>query len=304
MDDTRFRSNPRSNMLSPTHERLLYQADSWCPVKTPEGQAEIRQRHRGLTQRQRTMLLLVDGHRSAAHVKVLALQAGATDTCFDELLELGLIAATDSGTPVAATPDEHVSEVFVPGRASNGVAVSDAAPCESSPPSIDAPRAPSPGNRDSDECRREVDAESAVDSTAEAEELVEWRSEPEPQPQNGSSTRAGPRLVDSMLGSLFPLIESAFGAFGPEDATLTRDDALEEARRILAREVRNKAPLTGSFTLMKLRRARNRQELSALFDEVDSHISKPMRHLSAHQTLLHVRGLLVSGSTSEPSTTF
>src|SRR6185295_2042100 len=61
------------------------------PVKTPDGHAELSQRQRRLSQRHRTVLLLVDGRRTEGEVRQLARQAGATDSCFGELIELGLI---------------------------------------------------------------------------------------------------------------------------------------------------------------------------------------------------------------------
>src|SRR6266700_7688386 len=61
------------------------------PIKTPDGQAELSTRARRLSQRHRTVLFLVDGKRSAVEVRSLASKAGVPDTCFDELLELGLI---------------------------------------------------------------------------------------------------------------------------------------------------------------------------------------------------------------------
>ena len=99
--------------------------------------------------------------------------------------------------------------------------------------------------------------------------------------------------LDSVMSSLYPLLESAFGNAGRiPNAERPQDDSLEEARRILMREVRAKAPVTGALTLVKLRRAITREELTALFDEVGSHISLPMRRLSTQQILLHVKSLL------------
>jgi hypothetical protein len=62
-----------------------------APFKTAAGQEELTRRVRGLSQRHRTVLLLVDGRRSQAEVLQLAAQAGAPDSCFDDLLSLGLI---------------------------------------------------------------------------------------------------------------------------------------------------------------------------------------------------------------------
>src|SRR5712691_12299211 len=69
------------------------------PVKTVDGQAELSNRQRRLSQRHRTVLLLVDGRRSEQQVRTMAQQAGAGDSCFAELLDLGLIA-------LPPTPDQ------------------------------------------------------------------------------------------------------------------------------------------------------------------------------------------------------
>jgi len=74
------------------------------------------------------------------------------------------------------------------------------------------------------------------------------------------------------------------------------DAAFEEARRILMRAVRTEAPVAGSLTLIKLRRARSRSDLLALLPEVEARISRRLRSLTATQTLRHVRGLLVRPS--------
>jgi hypothetical protein len=61
------------------------------PIKTPDGQDELGTRQRRVSQRHRTVLFLVDGKRSATEVRSMALKAGVPESCFDELLELGLI---------------------------------------------------------------------------------------------------------------------------------------------------------------------------------------------------------------------
>lgn len=62
------------------------------PTKTPAGQAELSSRARRVSQRHRTMLLLVDGKRTEEQVRHLSAQAGVPGICFDELLGLGLIS--------------------------------------------------------------------------------------------------------------------------------------------------------------------------------------------------------------------
>ena len=69
-----------------------------APVKTPAGLAELQERTRGLSQRHRTLLLLVDGRRSIDEVLGLAAQAGVPPDCFHELVALGLVDP-DPGVP-------------------------------------------------------------------------------------------------------------------------------------------------------------------------------------------------------------
>jgi hypothetical protein len=63
----------------------------FAPFKTAAGQEELSRRVRGLGQRHRTVLLLVDGRRTHEEVLRMAAQAGAPDVCFDELVSMGLI---------------------------------------------------------------------------------------------------------------------------------------------------------------------------------------------------------------------
>ena len=61
------------------------------PIKTPLGQAELKARTRQVSQRHRTVLLLVDGRRGEQQVRSMAIAAGVPESCFDQLLDLGLI---------------------------------------------------------------------------------------------------------------------------------------------------------------------------------------------------------------------
>jgi len=211
------------------------------PVKTPDGLAELSTRQRRVSQRHRTVLLLVDGRRTEEQVRTLARQAGAPDGCFDELLGLGLIQLPQpAAVPAAALQDEaaHVDLPIEPVPVHAQVPLRDEAVESLLPPAL----------------------------TLQPESV----------------------LTDSVLGG--PLTESAFEAL--EQATT--DASLEEAREILVRAVRAEAPLAGSLTLMRLKRARSRAELAKLIDEVESRIIKPYRSLSAQQTLRRVRLLLVA----------
>lgn len=80
---------------------------------------------------------------------------------------------------------------------------------------------------------------------------------------------------------------SEFGALGDAD-----DPVVERAREALLRALRSEAPLAGSLTAMRVRRARTRAQLLALLGEVQAHLRKPHRRLVTDQTLQQVRALL------------
>jgi hypothetical protein len=86
-----------------------------------------------------------------------------------------------------------------------------------------------------------------------------------------------------------------FSRFGEPGDSL--DTALEQARSTLLRAVRTEAPIAGSLTQLRLRRARTRGQLLALLDEVQSHVRKPHRTLAATQMLQQVRALLADRDT-------
>lgn len=71
------------------------------PCKTAAGHAELAVRQRGLSQRHRTLLFLVDGQRTLEEVIELGLRAGVPKAYVDELLALGLVVLA---APVAAAP--------------------------------------------------------------------------------------------------------------------------------------------------------------------------------------------------------
>lgn len=69
--------------------------DSVIPGKTVLGQRELAQRTRGLSQRHRTMLLLINGTRPLAEVLRQAQAAGVSRQVFDELVQMNMVALPD-----------------------------------------------------------------------------------------------------------------------------------------------------------------------------------------------------------------
>jgi len=85
---------------------------STVPIKTPEGLAELTTRQRRVSQRHRTVLFLVDGRRSADEVRSTALLAGVPESCFDDLLALGLIMLPEPTFSFIVEDPAHEPEVM------------------------------------------------------------------------------------------------------------------------------------------------------------------------------------------------
>lgn len=212
------------------------------PIKTPEGQAELNARQRRVSQRHRTVLFLVDGKRSADDVRAMALQAGVPESCFGELVDLGLIMLPEPtfslliDTPAVAPGVTHV-DLPLPG-----------------PDSVSAV------------------SDSMLQPLPPSQSLF-------PESASTDSTLGSASTAQAWLNADSAMLEST-------------DSAFAEARLILVRAVRAQAPLAGTITLLKLRRARTREDLGALLDEVESRIMRPHRSLAATHTMRRVRQLL------------
>lgn len=199
-----------------------------APIKTPDGQAELATRARQLSQRHRTVLLLVNGRRTEEQVKRLAEQAGVPPSCYGELLDMGLI--------MMPLPTMSI----------------EAAPYPTLPPlTVDVP----------------------------------LDNEP-PLPAAGALAPAS--TLNGDLGAYEPwaTVETDYSDLGDLDGPL------EQARDMLIRAVRADAPVAGSLTLMRLRRARSRDDLEGLLDEVAQRLGRPNRMLETNQLIRRVRRLI------------
>lgn len=234
-------------------------SEGTIPIKTAEGLDELARRTRRLSQRHRTVLLLVDGKRSREQVFALAFAAGVQQAVFDELMALGLIAfqgATAEPEINLEPPTEMSALADIVDSTSRVVAVD----------------------------RATGDAEAARAMPGDGDHAPPIAAESDPVPTD-----------DSQLPSVQSLLpDSAWSELGAR--ALRRpsgvDRPLEEARDILLRAVRAEAPIAGRLLLVKIKRASSRVEIDALLDEVEARISKPRRMIMAAQTLRHVRHLL------------
>lgn len=202
-----------------------------APIKTPDGQAELATRARQLSQRHRTVLLLVNGRRTEEQVKRLAEQAGVPPACYDDLLQMGLIMRPLPTLPIEVAPYPNLP-----------------------PAPVDLP-------------------------------LPDLDHEP-PLPPSGPLAPAS--TLNGELGAYEPwaMVETDYSDLGDLDG------GLEQARDLLIRAVRADAPVAGSLTLMRLRRARSREDLIGLLDEVGQRLARPAREVEIARLIRRVRRLI------------
>ena len=121
---------------------------------------------------------------------------------------------------------------------------------------------------------------------------------PPPRTLQPESTMAAESMLDEAR-SVDPWAVSQDAATGARNDAV--EDAVAEARELLTNAVRTHAPVAGSLTLLRLRRAGSRAKLAALLGEVEARLNKPHRSLVAAQILLRARALLGEHIDSELS---
>lgn len=269
---------PYRRHLSATNDTMVTLGP---PQKTPEGIAELSARSRGLTQRHRTLLLLIDGQRSLDQVLHLAHQAGVPRAYMDELVALGLVVAPSA----TGSPGATLSPTLPPMAA---------APPSQAP----APARPAAGNPGA------IDIELSSDFVVNGPGIgagVNAGPGPSRTPSRGPAEGASVGPVDATLGADLEDDSDPWDdneSFGRALSTSelsaldSSDQSLAEARHVLLQALRQEAPVSGAVTMLRVRRARNREALVALLPEVEQKIGS-QRHLSdAARILRRVHELL------------
>lgn len=290
-------------------------SDVLIPAKTPLGQAELRSRSHGLSQRHRTVLLLTDGARPLGEVLRMALQAGAETNHFEELLRLGLIempARSPGYEAVETVPDLSIAPPTTPMEL-------DASGEE--PPEVVEVVLPVAQAELQEVAFEELAQGAAASPQAPASAEVQSLAEPEsaPQPLVEPSVVAAPqvsappaaiakvRYQEPALGlSLTPRVPEwkgpeRRGAPRADHARpapkLTDDERLKIVRNLLMDVLRNDNLLFSTFSVARVRNAQTQREMINLIWEIERDRIHIRRNREQLGTLQRARELLGMGNT-------
>ena len=235
------------------------------PSKTALGQDELRHRTHRLSQRHRTVLLMVDGRRSLGEVLDLANQAGAAISHFEELVRLGLVDVPVEASPPAEPPPEPATSPDEPQLTSVELLV-PAAPLEAQADETASTELP-------EKVPDEVPI-AAADVTPPAPPEPPRASEPPPRIE----AVAPPLLLDEV-----PEVEE--------------EPVVERVRQQLLELLRLDGPLFGSRLVGRVRGAESTAELIDLVWDIERQLGMTKRSRQGQLCLERARDLLGLGNT-------
>ena len=280
-------------------------SSSTAPTKTQLGLDELRHRTRRLSQRHRTVLLLVDGQRSLAEVLGLAQQAGATTSHFEELMKFGLVelplppeAPVPESLPVLADEADlpQVTSVDLVVVAPEPVAAPVAEP--EPEPELKATPEPQPGPLPVLVAELPT-AEQAWERTIR---LLGTPVVPEPEvaPMVIAAMAPTPRATEVVPPPVAQPVQPE--RLRPPDKLPVLNEVdegamLQQVRELLIDTLRLDAPLFGARTFVRVRGAQNAAELTELVWEIEQHLSHARHSRRELLSLQRARELLGLGNT-------
>ncbi|MCR5883097.1 hypothetical protein LRS03_09630 [Rhizobacter sp. J219] len=300
------------------------------PVKTALGQDELRHRTRGLGQRYRTVLFLVDGRRSLGDVLAMALKAGAQTNHFQELVEMGLVEVptemaaaepveTEPGaldTPRLTSVDLDVfpepaltpmAELLPDDEDSRPAPLSPVLPPAAPPQALLEPQLP----RRVFEDPKTVEQREVVMGSAQGLPMIDvgdiGGAPPAPAPAPAAVAASPyaqapavvlneaprtPEWVQSVRETPFKTADHARPA-----PRMTDEERLQYVRDLLLDTLRRDSLLFATFSVGRVRAATTHKELIKLVWEIERDRAHPRRNRDQLLNLQRARELLGMGNT-------
>lgn len=248
------------------------------PFKTADGHAELAARYNKLSQRHRTLLLLIDGRRTLEEVLAMGRRAGVPASLIDDLVALGLVEVPMVGSiaprdtvamapPVRLDPDLPWRGTLAgPGRAVGLAPVAVMAPADPAeltqivdePPEADLHERPT----DPVPLDEADDSATAVASSA-------FAAEPgADEPSAPTLSTPVPWADSETVSTLAPAAREP-APTSAEAARASRHEArMARARGLLIQALREDGAQRQSMTMLRVRRARTVEDMLAVSAEL------------------------------------
>ncbi|KQV99912.1 hypothetical protein [Rhizobacter sp. Root1221] len=270
-----------------------------APFKTPLGLDELRHRTRGLGQRHRTVLLLVDGNRPLGEVLGMAHRAGASTSHFEELVRLGLVEM-----PVEPAPEAQETApgaLDLPKLTSVEVEV----PAEPDYPVLHLEAIPGPvaaAHDDGPDTVGNPDVEPIPELVTAMASPPEPEPEPVPAPAPAPRVAAPPPAPRRPPPARPPKIQFRDTPDELADHARPRPAASEEllrhqVRSLLVGAMGAEATLFSPLTLSRIRAAQTSRDLITLVWEIERQRNHVRRNRAQLLSLEKARELLGMGNT-------
>jgi len=273
-----------------------------APTKTPLGHDELRHRTRGLGQRHRTILLLVDGRRPLSEVLSLAQKAGSATSHFEELVRLGLVEVpSEAAVPEPTEASPGAPDVPLVTSVEVTVPADTAAMDEPQPSQHEEMGAQSPD----DDAAPAPESDAAPPAEGDAAPPLASDTEPPPDadatppPDDDAPPAAS---TDEPPSHALPQSASEPAALPrvdhrPAQVEASTEPVLQQVRTLLIETLRLDAPLFSARTFVRVRAAQTAPELIELVWEIEHHLSHARHSRSELISLQRARELLGLGNT-------
>lgn len=269
---------------------------SSAPFKTADGVDELRHRTRGLSQRHRTVLLLVDGRRPLGEVLGMANKAGAATSHFEELVRLGLVEVP--AEVMAPEPQETAPGALdVPKLTSVELDVRDEGPIT---PPVEPWVLPPIPDADEPDVEFEVNLAAAAPMVQDDGPDTEGNPDVHPletavAPEPPTPVRAPPPSPPRRAPP--PTLTHAVADHARPRPAVSEESLRHQVRSLLVGAMGAEAAIFAPLTLTRIRTAQTQRDLIGLVWEIERHRNHLRRSRAQLLSLEKARELLGMGNT-------
>ena len=236
--------------------------------RTQAGNTELQTRARKLPQRLRTLLLLVDGKRSAAEVSQMAVQAGAPADGLEILMSQGFVQSdAPSSVPLSEASTTPSTTPITPVVTVTQAPLIEQQLLPPTPPAQKVPLEPALVPQQTDEA-------FSLTPSLEAPATINKPVDPDGVEEEFPDTLLMGDPSTSDIDPIESFIEEHAIAPSSISNFLSGETRVTQARMLLLTALKKDAPVAGAMLSVRVSRAKFREDLLELLDDIASKLAK------------------------------